>query len=700
MVRLVTLSGPGGVGKTRLALALAAALQDAFADGVWFVGLASIRAPDLVLAAIAQVLGVKENGGQPLIETLKIFLHEKQSLLVLDNFEQVEAAAPLIAALLASAPRLKALVTSRALLHLSGEHEFAVSPLAVPDLRRLPTADALAQYAAVELFVQRVQAMKPSFALTAANAHAVAEICARLDGLPLAIELAAARSKLFAPAALLARLRPRLTILTGGPRDVPLRHQTLRNTIDWSYDLLAHDEQILFTRLGVFVGGCTLEAAEAVCNADNHLAAHVLDLITSLLNKSLLRQEDQQDGEPRFTMLETIREYALERLAASGSGETLRQAYAVYYLALAERAAPELTGACQEEWLERLRREHDNVRAVLGWSLDTQHVEIAARIGGALWRFWFVCGYWSEGRQWLASVLTYRAELPASVQATALHGAGTLALYQSDYHQATALLEAGLEIQRALEDQGGVSTSLIYLGAIFLDQGDYDHARVYNEECLEIRRALGDRRGVATALNNLGNVALSQNDFAKAQELYSESLALCRAVGDKVEIANAINNLGLTAYYQGDHEQAMTLYRQSLDLFQKVGDQSGEANGLCNMGAVATAQGDLAPATAYLARSLQLYRMLNSPRGVAECFELLAGVAAAQSQATRTARLLGAAEALRELIAAPLSAVERMGCEQAVSTTRAQIDPATYAAAWAEGRALTLEQAIAYALQE
>src|SRR5947209_1862334 len=408
-VRLVTLTGTGGVGKTRLSLQVASDLLDDFADGVCFVPLAHVRDPELVVPTIARALGIKEAGERPLLDLLQASLQHKRLLLLLDNFEQVVAAAAGLAELLASCPQLKILVTSRAVLHIHGEHEFPVPPLALPDLNDLPQSQTLSQYAAVALFLERAQAARPDFELTPANARAIAEICVRLDGLPLAIELAAARVKLLPPQALLARLEHRLQVLTGGARDVPARQQTLRNLLAWSYDLLDGKEQQLFGRLSVFVGGGTLEAVEGLSTALGDLPAYVLDGLTSLIDKSLLRQTEQEGQEPRLLMLETIREYGLEVLAASGEMESTRRAHATYYLALAELAELELGGPQQGVWLDRLEREHDNLRAALQWTIEQGEaggsMEMALRLGGALRRFWWGRGHWSEGRNFLERAL-------------------------------------------------------------------------------------------------------------------------------------------------------------------------------------------------------------------------------------------------------------------------------------------------------
>ncbi|MGH2370190.1 MAG: ATP-binding protein, partial [Chloroflexota bacterium] len=514
-VRLLTLTGPGGAGKTRLALRVAAELLDDFPDGVAFVALGPIVDPLLVAPTIAQTLGVRDAGGLTLVERLHNSLREQQLLLVLDNFEQVLPAASLVADLLATCPGLNVLVTTRAPLRLSGEQEFPVPPLTLPDPQRLPDVQGLMQYEAVGLFVQRAQAVRPDFRLTDQNAPAIAAICARLDGLPLAIELAAARIKLLPPQTLLAQLTSNpLTVLAGGPRDLPARQQTIRSTIDWSYALLAPAEQAVFARLAVFVGGCTYDAAEAVVSVPSsefrvpsgevenskpetrNSELGVLEGLEGLVDKSLLRQEAGLEGEARFGMLETIREYALEHLEASDQFPAVRRAHATYYLALAERAEPELRGPQQAQWLQRLAQEHDNLRAALRYTIDTGDAELALRIGGALWWFWYLSGQQREGRDWLRAVLDVGSEpaapaeaggaaAPEAAQSTdadrtsdiarrakALTGAGVLAYQQGDYAAAATLSDDGLARWRALSDPRGAAMTLTTLGSVARDLGD------------------------------------------------------------------------------------------------------------------------------------------------------------------------------------------------------------------------------------
>ncbi|HEX9438485.1 MAG TPA: tetratricopeptide repeat protein, partial [Roseiflexaceae bacterium] len=715
-VRLVTLTGPGGIGKTRLALQTAAELLDEFTDGVWFVNLAPISDPALVVATIAQTLGVKESGSRPLLESLKDELREKHLLLLLDNFEQVLEAAPQLAELLAACPKLKLLITSREVLHLYGEHDFPVPPLALPDRAQLPPLDRLTQYDAVRLFIERAQAVKADFAVTNESAPAVAEICYRLDGLPLAIELAAARVRLFSPQALLARLAGAnrdspLRLLAGGARDLPARHQTIRGAIDWSYHLLDAAEQTLFARLGVFVGGCTLDAATAVCNMTNDLPMDVTDGIASLLDKSLLRLEEGADGEPRVRMLETIREYALERLAARGEAEALREQHLEHYLALAEAAAPHLRGAEQIVWAERLEVEHDNFRAALTWAHEhgtvdgstTAGAEAELRLAGALFWFWDMRDYSIEGRRWLEGALA-RTDGPArtAARARALFAAGHFAAIQNDFMAARARLEESVALWRELGDKRGLALSLVYhnsLGWVTLLERRIAAARALFAEGVALWRELGDRWGLAFALWSLG-AAVRREDPAAARPTLEESVALFREVGDRKGLAEALVQLGIVARLEGDHTRAASLLEESLALGREVGDKGDVSLALQRLGEVVQDQGDAQRALALFQQSLVLARPLELKDIIPGCLVGIGGVAGAVRQAERAVRLLSAAENLLDTIGLSLAAWPevRADYERFVAAARAQIDEATFATAWAEGRAMSLEQAISEAL--
>jgi predicted ATPase/class 3 adenylate cyclase/DNA-binding CsgD family transcriptional regulator len=764
-VWLVTLTGPGGTGKTRLALQVAAEFLADVADGIWFVNLAPISDPTLVAATVAQTLGIKEQAGRALSDSLKDWLREKQLLLLLDNFEQVVEAAPLVSELLAAAPGLNVLATSRIPLHLSGEREFAVAPLGLPprsnatqhtastalgrtnENRTLdPSVAAVAeltQYAAVQLFIERAQAVKADFAVTNANAPAVAEICYQLDGLPLAIELAAARIKLFSPQALLTRLSSRLKLLTGGARDLPERQQTIRTTIDWSYQLLDADEQRLFARLGVFVGGCALEAAEAVCTVEGDRGSDVLDGLSTLVDQSLLRQQEGSAGESRFVMLETIRVYALERLAEFGEAAALRRAHAAHYLALAEMAESHLEGPQQQAWLTKLEADHDNLRAAIQWEVERRNTEAALRFGVALWSFWWKHGYLSEGQNRLEAILALPEARPATaarstLRASVLLGAGCLANDQADYRAARAYCEESQTIWQALGDQRGVARSLAVLGQIEIDRDDYPAARAVLDQSLALSQALGDKQGAAKALELLSWTARGQGDYRVARELAEQSLALSQESGDTHAIALSLEDLGW-ATLSSDPEQAGQFFAQSLPLFQELGDKQGMStalNGLgcvaimignfdeaearfvetldlrraisdrrgylavlINLGNVALMQGDSARSRIYFYESLMGVRALDYPAGISGGLEGLAGAATLAGKAERAAQLLGAGEILREAIGFVNDPDGQFVLDRTIERTRAQLSEEVFATAWAAGRSMPVEQAIACALE-
>ena len=699
--------GPGGEGLR--------AIEGLFPDGVWFVALAPISDPELVGATIAQALGVRESAGQPLLDSLKRYLREKRLLLLLDNFEQIVDAAPLIAELLAAAPDLKVLITSRMALHLYGEREVAVPPLSLPPRLKAtqstevgetkekttlkPSAAELIQYDAVRLFIERAQAAKADFAVTNENAPAVAEICYRLDGLPLAIELAAARVKLFPPQALLARLENRLKFLTGGARDQPLRQQTIRNTIDWSYQLLDEGEQRLFARLGVFVGGCTLEAAEAVCNANGDLLLEVFDGVAALVDKSLLRQEEGVDSQPRFTMLEIIREYALERLVESGKADATRRRHGDFFLNLTELAEPHLYDAAQRVWLDRLEAEHDNFRAALTWSQATGEAELGLRLAVALERFWWVRGYTSEARRWLMAGLARNSGALAITHAKALFSAGKFAGSEPDYTAARAMFEASVALFREVGDKQGIANVLTMLGWITFREGDYPLARACFEESLPLFREVDDKHGLAMALGTYGYMTDGLGDTTAARASAEESLSLYRETGDQGYLAGPLSLLGNLARRQGDYMTAHARYEEGLALWREMRDKPGIADGHRNLGALARAQGEHVRAAAHFVESLTIWQELGHKVHIPTSLEGLAWIAGEQRQPKRAAQLLGAAEALRETSGALITPVDRADHDRTVAAVRAQLDEATFAAAWAKGRAMTLEQAIAYALE-
>jgi predicted ATPase/DNA-binding CsgD family transcriptional regulator/Tfp pilus assembly protein PilF len=700
-VRLVTLTGTGGVGKTRLALEVAEAASSDFADGICFVALAPLTDPGLVVSNIAQALNVQEQVSQPLLDSLQDHLREKQLLLLLDNFEQLVSATPVIAELLVEAPRLHVLVTSRTSLHLSGEHEFVVPPLSLPDLWNLLPPDRLTEYGAIRLFIERAQAVQSDFAMTEGNAAAVAAICHQLDGLPLAIELAAGRSKLFSPQALLPRLKSRLKLLVGGALDQPLRQQTLRKTIDWSYDLLEEDEKRLFRLLAVFVGGCTLEAAEAVCNASQESWIDVLDGVGRLVDKSLLRQETQADAEPRLLMLETIREYALERLSASGQTEAMQRRHATYFLAMAEQSDLKLSSTEQSTWRRRLVLEQDNLRAALRWTLDSQEAEMGLRLAGALLRFWRIClNRPREGRNWLEQMLVQPgAEARTVARAKALRVAGAMAYYQGDFPEAHRLLEASMMISREVGAAGKqeLASALALLGHVSLLQGNSRTAKDLAGESLHISQEVGDAWSIAMALRLLGEATGELGDLIAACSFLEESAALFRMIGDRRYQMVLVDALGLVTLRQGDYDAAKAHFEETLSVARETGDEPFIANALAHLGTVALRMGEYPQVAALYQQSLALNQKQANRDGTVENLAGLAEVASRSGQPERAARLLGAVETLRKVSGITLPPLRRTGYDRTIEGIRALLDEATFKEAWAQGRTMPLEQVIALA---
>jgi predicted ATPase len=649
-MRLLTLTGPGGIGKTRLALQVAADLLDDFPDGIFFASLATLTEAELLFPAVAETLGVKETAEQPLDESLKDYLHERRLLLVLDNFEQVLGAAPAVTELLAEAPGLKVLATSRAPLGLYGEKEYAVPPLAVPDVKHLPDLKTLSQYEAVRLFIERAKSAKVDFEVTGESAPAVAEICVRLDGLPLAIELAAARIKMLPPKAMLQRLTSRLKLLTGGARDLPERQRTLRATIEWSHALLDEGEKVLFARLSVFAGGRTLEAIEAICDAEGDLAVDTFEGVSSLVDKSLLRQEEGPGGEPRFVMLETVHEFAREKLQESAEAEEIKRVHAAYFLTLAEEAYPKLKGAIQLQWLERLEVEHENMRAALSWASERKEVEVALRLEGAFSFFWLLRGYHSEGRRWLEETLAIDGRGLPEVRAMALAGVGWLALQQGDFDRAKESCEEGLELlaHEGREASEAKLSFLVCLGWVALQREDYRRAAEFFEESLTLCREMSDTWWLATSLLNSALVPESGGDYEKATELYEESMDLFREQGDKRRLATCLNNLAMVAKSQGDLGRSGKLIGEAVALLRELGARVGVSVGLCNLGWIALLQGDLGKAADLYRESLSISWDTGMNLGVQSALEGFACLAGAEGEAERAGRLWGAAQALHE----------------------------------------------------
>ncbi len=641
-VRLLTITDTGGVGKTRLALEVAGALRAGFTDGICFVPLAPVSDPARVMAAIAQALGLWEVVALPLEEQVPAALRDRHLLLLLDNFEQVVEGAPQLASLLASCPRLSMLVTSRAALHLSGEHEFPVPPLAVPDLTQLPSPETLMQRASVRLFVLRTQAIQPVFHVTPANSRAIAEICVQLDGLPLAIELAAARIKLLPPQALLHRLSHRLDVLTGGARDLPMRQQALRNTLQWSYDLLTEPEQRLFRWLSIFVGGCTLEAAEVVCQQDSTQTFHVLDGIASLLDKSLLQQTAHEGEEPRLVMLETIREFGLEQLHQQGELEAARRAHARYYLRLSETAEPHLLDPDQLLWFARLEQDMDNLRAILqaGMSGGAEEVELALRLTGALRLFWAPQGYLREGRDVLERLLADTKAIAAPMRLKALNALGVILWAQSDARALAQVADEALALAREQGDRVPLTIAMIQRAtAMMLGRGDYAAAQACLEEALSEARALGDLFTLVSALMSLGRLAEYQHAAQQAIPWFEEGVALCRAVGEKVLMATVQILFAQAELSMGHAARAQTLLEESLGIGRELGNIPAIALIFNMLGRLALQQGELRQAEELLTESDRLAREVGDQHNLALRSRLLLAGLAALGGDYATARL-------------------------------------------------------------
>jgi len=658
-VRLVTLTGPPGVGKTRVALQLAHDLQPTFRDGAIFVSLAPIRDPNLVLASIAQALSLPEAAHRSLLERLKVALHTSRRLLVLDNFEQVVGVAPAISELLEAAPALKVLVTSRAILHISGEYQVPVPPLALPDLLNLPPLEALAQVPAVALFVQRTQGVAPGFALSETNAADVVAVCQRLDGLPLALELAAARSKMFPPHVLLDRLQSPLTVLTVGARNLPAHQQTLRSTIAWSYDLLPPGEQALFARLGVFVGGFTFDAVSAICSDTGDTSFSVLDGLASLLDQSLVQQELSTAGEVRLSMLETIRDYALEQLTQGQEADILRERHACYYVQFAEQADSELRGPRQLIWFDRLEHEHENIRAALTWSLQNGVPELGFRLVGALYWFWITNGHVREGHHWCNALLPHLDTVAPAMQAKAVVGVASLAWYLGQAEHMVALLEKSADLSRRAGNARDTALAWNLLGVLAAYRGEHEPAAEWHGQSLALMRESGDSWGAAVSLGTQGVSAFNLQQFDQAETCLTDALAIFRELGDLWSPMYASTYLGLTLVQQSKYQLAEQVLLDGLRFIRVVGIRFSAPEALVGLAATALAQG---------------------------LFE-------------RAIQLSGAAETLREVFGTFISpAVESIRVDY-VARARGRLDKTTCEAAWATGRAMSLERAIEYALE-
>jgi predicted ATPase/class 3 adenylate cyclase len=734
-IRLVTLTGTGGTGKTRLALQVAASLVEEFPSGVFFVSLAPVRDPELVVATVAQTLGVREQAGEPLDTTLQAYLRDRRLLLLLDNFEQVTQAATVVSSLLAAAPHVSLLVTSRTPLHLSGERIYEVPPLDLPDSTVGLGVEELTQYESVALFIERAVAAKSGFALTNENAPAVAEICVRLDGLPLALELAAARIRVLSPQALLARLDERMKLLTGGAFDLDDRQRTLRATIDWSYDLLSEQEKVLFMRLSVFAGGCRIDAAEAVVDPEGEIGADLLEDISSLIDKSLLRQREDPDGEPRFWMLETIREYATQTLRTSSPALTLSERHARYFLTFAEQAAPELEGPAQRLWVARLASDYPNLRAALTKLLDCDPAS-ALRLTVALEEYWYVRGLWSEGRDAFAAALSRGG--PPLEQARALVADGWLAFSLGNFDAASAAVlaclspaEGGVDVEvqaRALllrawiayfhdenaqaeQDASEVLSvadqlkpsrtdvhALRLLGAVAMSRGDFGAARQRYAEALVIVRQRGDVATVAAGLTDVGILERLSGNYSRARGVLGEALAQAKELDDKERVASVLTNLSHVARIEGDAAAARVLAEEALGVHQTLGSRHGTAQALFALANAASEAGDHEQAREAAKEVLVVCQELGDQQGTVVAVERLAIEAVAEQQHSLAAQLVGAAAGIRAAIEFPYTQASEADLQDPVEKARLAIGAATFAALEQQGRDMPASEAVALAL--
>jgi non-specific serine/threonine protein kinase len=697
--RLVTLTGAGGVGKTRLALRLAEAVRGGYPDGVWFVDLAPLGAPALVPETVATVLGVRA-GDRPALAALRAGLGSRRLLLVLDNCEHlVDGCAELVDAVLRVCPGVTVLATSREPLRAAGEVTWRVPSLPAPPDEPLAAADAL-EYPSVRLFADRAGAALPGFAVTEAHAQAVARICRRLDGVPLAIELAAVRVRALTPEQIADRLEDRFRLLTAGERTAVPRHRTLRATLDWSHDLLDDRERALLRRLAVFAGGFTLEAAEAACAGDGVAGADVLELLASLVDKSMVVVESQ-GGFARYRLLETVRHYALERLAAAAESERVRRCHRDWYVAWAEQAAAQLTSRDQAHWTCRLAAEHDNLRTALAWSRDEENgAEAELRLAAALGRFWLGQGHSREGQRWLRGALARSGPAATTARAAALDWAGRLAISEGDYTTARRLIESSVAVAREVGDGRLTALALRHLVYIALATDDDRAARLLAEEALEAARRAGDAREIATGFANLGRLARRSGDRPAARRLLEESLALARRAEDSVTIGETLGTLGRIAADEGDHARARALFEERLAIGQTFGSTFFDAMAYVDLGDLARAQADHGEARRRYRQSLRLAREAGDAMTMAGTLVRCAGLDAAVGGFEEAARLFGAEDAWRTARRTPRPAEHVPWYERDVANARAGLSEAAFAAAWSAGQQMALEQAVACALDD
>jgi predicted ATPase/DNA-binding CsgD family transcriptional regulator len=699
-VRLLTFTGPGGVGKTRLSIEVARGLADTFADGVSFVPLASIDDPELVASTIAAALGLRERSDRTAVDGLIAELEARDLLVVLDNFEQVLEAAPLLGDLLAGVPDLQLLVTSRSPLRLSGEHQIPVPPLAFPRPGHLPPLGELAQMPAVRLFAERAYSAIGSFAVTDKNAADIAIICSRLDGLPLAIELATARLRHLPLPAIASRVERSLALLVDGPRDLPPRLQTLRSAIAWSYELLEPRAQALFRRLGIFVGGWTLEAASALATGDvgDGIDEETLRTLSSLVDDSLVEQVQGWDGQARYAMLETIREFALDQLMASDERREIEARHGEYFLALAERAKAENDGPQQSMWLNRVAAEHDNLRAALSRSIAAGDADTALKLGSALWLFWAQRGLLSEGRIWLEQAVAIPGGSDPKARGDAIHNLGNLAIDLSDLPTARRHYSESLEIWRELGDEDGVASAYTGLGLVARDLAQHALARQHFEEALRIWAALDDLSGVAIAHHNLGTTAASEGQYAEATKHHEAALALRRQLKDTDGVAYSLWALATVALLTGDRIAAKARFTESRALFREVGDRQGEAFVLRGLAGLAEQEDNDLEALRLFRDSLTLRQEFGEPKGIIECIEGIAAIVGNRGYLESSIRLMSGANSLRGAMQTSPWAAERHVQQQALAHARRKLTSQEFDDAWAIGRFLTLEQAAAEAL--
>jgi predicted ATPase/DNA-binding CsgD family transcriptional regulator len=661
--RLLTLTGPGGSGKTRLALAVASRMASRFGDGAWWVELAPVSDSALAPQAVAQAMMIREESGRSLTETIARDLASTELLLVLDNCEHlVKGCASLAETLLHACPKLCILATSREALRIGGENTRPVPPLGLPDPEGRPSAEEPERYEAIRLFVERARAGVPTFELTDSNTPTVIRLCSMLDGMPLPIELAAARIRVLSVEQICSRLEDSFALLAGGGRDTVPRQRTLRATIDWSYELLSEEERVLLRRLSVFAGGFALDAAEAVCSGDGIEPVEVLDLLSHLVDKSLVMATEQQNWQARYRLLETVRQYAREKLGESGEEPDVRRRHAEYFLELAERVEPLINGKDRGFWLGRLDAEHDNLRAALAWTQESVEAEMGLRLAGALSWFWYHREYWSEWRRWLDGTLAIRESVRGqgltAARAKALSGGGFLAWMQGEQGMARSQLEESVALWREVGDMQGLAQALRFLSGSFESRGDYAAARPLAEESVKLFREGDDRFGLGITLSRLGITALAQGDHEAARGALEEGVEICRSIEDDWALALALRNLGIGALREGEHEEAVARLAESLGVLQETGNP--------------------------------LY-MQN--------LELLAAAVSMRGDHRRAALLFGAAEALRETVGAFVLPLYHAEYDRGVAAARASLDEATLNAAWSEGRSMTPDEAIEHALQ-